>query len=199
MVSTTIVMTRKTKSMFCSLIHYFFLLWLLLFSVSFLQAQTEEKGRTESSALTGDVKEEPSNGLPRPEQKSKLERRKRNQKQGTPAMNTVQEMESSKVADIHLFILSGQSNMARFKPDLWFTPGISKALGAKNVVVNLYAKGGQPISRWYKKWRSGKGETDPSAGKIYDLMMEEAKAATAGKKIQTVTFIWMQGEADAKA
>ena len=189
--------------MFCSLIHYFFLLWLLLFSVSFLQAQTEEKGHTESSALAGDVKEEPSNGLPRLEQKSKqkskAERRKRKLKKGMPAMNTVQEMESSKVPDIHLFILSGQSNMARFKPDLWFTPGISKALGAENVVVNLHAKGGQPISQWYKKWRSGKGETDPSAGKIYDLMMKEAKAATAGKKIQTVTFIWMQGEADAKA
>ncbi|MDG0964720.1 MAG: hypothetical protein P8P49_13470 [Opitutales bacterium] len=30
----------------------------------------------------------------------------------------------------HLFILSGQSNMARFKPALWFTSGISEELGA---------------------------------------------------------------------
>ena len=66
----------------------------------------------------------------------------------------------------HLFILSGQSNMARFKPALWFTPGINEALGADNVIVSFYAKGGQPISKWYKEWKSGKGETDPAAGKI---------------------------------
>ena len=34
----------------------------------------------------------------------------------------------AEVSGKHLFILSGQSNMARFKPALWFTPGISKAL-----------------------------------------------------------------------
>ena len=61
----------------------------------------------------------------------------------------------------HLFILSGQSNMARFKPALWFTPGISEALGADNVIVSFHAQGGQPISKWYKEWKSAKGETDP--------------------------------------
>ena len=99
----------------------------------------------------------------------------------------------------HLFILSGQSNMARFKPALWFTPGISEALGADNVIVSFHAQGGQPISKWYKEWKSGKGETDPGAGKIYDAMMEATKAKMEGGKIQTVTFVWMQGEADSKA
>ena len=99
----------------------------------------------------------------------------------------------------HLFILSGQSNMARFKPALWFTPGISEALGADNVIVSFHAKGGQPISKWYKEWKSGKGETDPGAGKIYDAMMDATKAKIEGEKIRTVTFIWMQGEADSKA
>mgnify|MGYP003952110787 CR=1 FL=1 len=99
----------------------------------------------------------------------------------------------------HLFILSGQSNMARFKPTLWFTPGISVALGADNVIVSFHAQGGQPISKWYKEWKSGKGETDPDAGKIYDAMMEATKAKIEGEKIRTVTFIWMQGEADSKA
>ena len=61
----------------------------------------------------------------------------------------------------HLFILSGQSNMARFKPKSWFTPGISEALGAENVIVSFHAQGGQPISKWYKQWKSTKGETDP--------------------------------------
>ena len=99
----------------------------------------------------------------------------------------------------HLFILSGQSNMARFKPGLWFTPGISQALGADNVIVSFHAQGGQPISKWYKEWKSGKGETDPDAGKIYDAMMEATKAKMEGEKIRTVTFVWMQGEADSKA
>ena len=99
----------------------------------------------------------------------------------------------------HLFILSGQSNMARFKPDLWFAPGINEALGADNVIVSFHAQGGQPISKWYKEWKSGKGETDPDAGKIYDTMMEATKAKMEGEKIRTVTFVWMQGEADSKA
>ena len=99
----------------------------------------------------------------------------------------------------HLFILSGQSNMARFKPKSWFTPGISEALGANNVIVSFHAQGGQPISKWYKEWKSSKGETDPDAGKIYDAMMEATKARIEGGKIRTVTFVWMQGEADSKA
>ena len=99
----------------------------------------------------------------------------------------------------HLFILSGQSNMARFKPALWFTPGISKEFGTDNVIVSFHAQGGQPISKWYKKWKSTKGDTDPNPGKIYDDLIGAAKAKIDGEKIRTVTFIWMQGEADAKA
>ena len=99
----------------------------------------------------------------------------------------------------HLFILSGQSNMARFKPKSWFTPGISEALGPENVIVSFHAKGGQPISKWHKQWKSAKGETDPKAGEIYDAMMQTVKEQTQGQKIKTVTFVWMQGEADSKA
>ena len=105
----------------------------------------------------------------------------------------------AEVSGKHLFILSGQSNMARFKPALWFTPEISKELGADNIIVIFHAQGGQPISKWYKEWKSSKGETDPDAGKIYDAMMKAAQTKINGEKIQTVTFIWMQGEADSKA
>ena len=105
----------------------------------------------------------------------------------------------AEVSGKHLFILSGQSNMARFKPALWFTAGISKEFGADNVIVSFHAQGGQPISKWYKEWKSSKGETDPDAGKIYDAMMETTQAKIDGEKIQTVNFIWMQGEADSKA
>ena len=105
----------------------------------------------------------------------------------------------AEVSGKHLFILSGQSNMARFKPALWFTPGISKALGGDNIIVSFHAQGGQPISKWYKEWKSSKGETDPDAGKIYDAMMEATQTKIDGERIRTVTFIWMQGEADSKA
>ena len=71
----------------------------------------------------------------------------------------------AEVSGKHLFILSGQSNMARFKPALWFTPEIGKELGADNVIVSFHAQGGQPISKWYKEWKSSKGETDPDAGR----------------------------------
>ena len=99
----------------------------------------------------------------------------------------------------HLFLLSGQSNMARFKPKQWFTPGITKALGADNVIVCFEAKGGQPISKWFKEWKNSKGENDSEPGQIYDALLEKMNTVTSGTKIQSVTFIWMQGEADAKA
>ena len=99
----------------------------------------------------------------------------------------------------HLFLLSGQSNMARFKHTQLFNPAISKALGEDNVIVVRVAQGGQPISKWYKEWKSSKGEVDPKKGAIYDKLMTETKEAISAQKISTVTFIWMQGEADSKA
>ncbi len=99
----------------------------------------------------------------------------------------------------HLFLLSGQSNMSRFKPKKWFTPSIHKALGSENVIVCFEAKGGQPISKWFKGWKNSEGETDSEAGQLYDALMEKMKKSTDGSSIQSVTFIWMQGEADAKA
>ena len=62
------------------------------------------------------------------------------------------------------------------------------------------ASGGQPIRRWYKKWAPGKGAA-PKKGKngdLYDRLMTKVKAETQGKTIHTVTFVWMQGERDAK-
>ena len=53
----------------------------------------------------------------------------------------------------HLFILSGQSNMAGHRPDEAFTPAVSKALGEDKVIVVQDAVGGQPIQRWWKAWK----------------------------------------------
>ena len=58
----------------------------------------------------------------------------------------------------HLFILSGQSNMAGLNPAISFTPTVEAAFGKENVIVVKSAQGGQPIRRWHKGWKSAAGE-----------------------------------------
>ncbi|MDX2036285.1 MAG: sialate O-acetylesterase [Isosphaeraceae bacterium] len=100
--------------------------------------------------------------------------------------------------DRHLFILSGQSNMARLDPDVSFTPTLVKAFGKENVVVVKDARTGQPIRRWYKKWKPSKGDATAATGDLYDRLMEKVRAAMKADEFATVTFIWMQGERDAR-
>jgi len=98
----------------------------------------------------------------------------------------------------HLFILSGQSNMQGHRPQEAFTPAVEKALGKENVIVIQDALGGQPIQRWYKKWKSPTGEKPEKTGDLYDRLMSKVNPAIKGQKLASVTFIWMQGERDAK-
>jgi len=98
----------------------------------------------------------------------------------------------------HLFILSGQSNMQGHRPDEAFTPAVKKALGKDQVIVVQDALGGQPIQRWDKLWKSPTGETPKRTGDLYDRLMSKVTPAIKGQKLKTVTFIWMQGERDAK-
>ena len=99
-----------------------------------------------------------------------------------------------------LFILSGQSNMARFDPSISFTPALKKEYPADDLIVVKSAQGGQPIRRWYKGWKAPTGVDVKSGpiGDLYDLMMVKVREATKGKTIDTVTFVWMQGESDAQ-
>ncbi|MBP89193.1 MAG: acetyl xylan esterase [Planctomycetaceae bacterium] len=140
----------------------------------------------------------------------------------------------------HLFILSGQSNMARLELNESFTPTVIKEFGKDNVIVVKDAKGGQPIRRWYKKWKPAIAASDAAGqpsisdirrtrsrtpdsvektsraskraqrrsknrrpvsranGDLYNRLMKEVNTAIEGTKIGTVTFVWMQGEADSK-
>lgn len=98
----------------------------------------------------------------------------------------------------HLFILSGQSNMAGLDPKISFVPTVEKAFGKANVVVVKDAQGGQPIRRWFKQWKSESGETWQGSGDLYERLMAKVKQATHGKVFRTVTFVWMQGERDAR-
>lgn len=98
----------------------------------------------------------------------------------------------------HLFILSGQSNMAGLNPDISFTPTVETTFGNENVIVIKDAASGQPIRRWYKKWKPAKGDEPKATGDLYDRMMKKVNTVIKGKQIDTVTFVWMQGERDAK-
>ena len=60
------------------------------------------------------------------------------------------------------------------------------------------AQSGQPIRRWYKKWKPAQGNTPKATGDLYDRLMKKVYAAIEGKKFTTVTFVWMQGERDAR-
>jgi lysophospholipase L1-like esterase len=98
----------------------------------------------------------------------------------------------------HLFILSGQSNMAGLKPEESFRPTVEAAFGKENVIVVKDAQGGQPIRRWHKKWKMREGENPKFIGDLYVKLMTKVNKAIKDQKIKTVTFLWMQGEKDAR-
>lgn len=96
----------------------------------------------------------------------------------------------------HLFILSGQSNMKKFNQKVTFVPAIEKEFGKENVIVVKDAQSGESIQRWYRDW-SGPVGKNPN-GDLYDRLMSKVNPAIEGEELATVTFLWMQGEADAK-
>lgn len=98
----------------------------------------------------------------------------------------------------HLFILSGQSNMAALNPARTFTPAVAEAFGADRVIVVKDAKGGEPIRRWHKAWRPESGEPPATTGALYERLMKKVRPAIEGHALLSVTFLWMQGERDAR-
>lgn len=99
---------------------------------------------------------------------------------------------------VHLFILSGQSNMGGLDPDISFVPTVEKEFGKDNVIVIKDAVGGQPIRRWYKEWKPANGPKPEKNGDLYDRLIKKVQTAIKGKKIASVSFSWMQGERDAR-
>ena len=104
---------------------------------------------------------------------------------------------------VHIFILSGQSNMAGMNPKLGFEPETKKLFPEAEVVYFKIARGGQPIRLWVDEWNA--------IAKKHDLK-SEIKQTTYYQPIlkqyqqliakhpnpASVTFCWMQGERDAK-
>lgn len=102
----------------------------------------------------------------------------------------------------HLFILSGQSNMAGLKPERAFLPELARLLPEAEIQHVKFAKGGQPIRKWVKTWdeiaarHDLKPLNDPGA--FYEEVLKQARAVIAKGKPDSITFLWMQGERDAK-
>ena len=101
-------------------------------------------------------------------------------------------------APAHLFILSGQSNMAGLNPAESFTPTVEAEFGKEKVIVVKSAKGGQPIRRWYKDWKPATGDAPPRNGDLYEVLLKSVRSAAGDRKLASVTFLWMQGEKDAR-
>jgi len=98
----------------------------------------------------------------------------------------------------HLFILSGQSNMACMDPEETFAPAVCEALGSDAVIVVKDAQGGQSIRRWYRDWISTAGDRPESTGDLYDQLMAKVRTAIQGERLASVSLVWMQGERDAR-
>ena len=109
---------------------------------------------------------------------------------------------ASAAKPVHLFILSGQSNMAGMKPEAGFVPEASKLFADGEVVYVKVASGGVPIRLWVESWNEiakKHGLTAMSDGaKYYKPILEQVAAKLNGRTLSTITFCWMQGERDAR-
>ncbi len=88
--------------------------------------------------------------------------------------------------------------MQGLRPHESFTPTVDAEFGKENVIVIKDALGGQPIRRWYKNWKPLTGNEPVVTGDLYDSLMNKVNPAIANEKIETITFVWMQGERDAR-
>ena len=91
--------------------------------------------------------------------------------------------------------------MRGLKPEQSFIPAVQKAFGGNQCIVVHNGWSGARIQQWYKQWKDSTGALPKNpelTGALYDKMMIKVNAAIKGKKLDSVTFVWMQGEADAK-
>jgi len=96
----------------------------------------------------------------------------------------------------HLFILSGQSNMANLNPEKGFVQAVEKEFGDDNVIVVKDAAAGRCIINWDRSWKTPGGVTLNRTGDLYNKLIVKVITATVEQRIASITFIWMQGECD---
>lgn len=106
---------------------------------------------------------------------------------------------------VHVFILSGQSNMARLDPQKSFVPELRALLPEATVAPLKVAVSGKPIRMWLPEWDRLATEAGiaqkSEQGPIYyrQILDGYKKLREQHGKIASVTFCWMQGERDAKS
>ena len=112
---------------------------------------------------------------------------------------------------VHLFILSGQSNMARMNPNAGFMPEAGKLFKDEEVVYIKVSKGSQPICRWLEEWQDIAKENGLDEKHIkrihkgwkvalYQPILDKYKEMLKKHpRLTSITFCWMQGESDAQA
>lgn len=111
---------------------------------------------------------------------------------------------------VHIFILSGQSNMAGMDPKLGFEPETKKLFPDAEVVYMKVSRGGQPIRYWVAEWydiaekhgidAEAKRAKEKNKGTVYykPILDQYAKLIEKHPNPASVTFCWMQGERDAR-
>lgn len=104
---------------------------------------------------------------------------------------------------VHIFILSGQSNMAGMDPKLGFEPETEKLFPDSEVLYFKVARGGQPIRLWLAEWNdiaAKHGLSIKNKGPVYyePILQQYKKLVETHPKPSSVTFCWMQGERDAR-
>jgi hypothetical protein len=104
---------------------------------------------------------------------------------------------------VHVFILSGQSNMAGMDPKLGFEPEAKKLFPDAEVVYFKVSRGGQPIRFWVEEWNTiaarHKLDSKSEGTKYYEPILKEyATIQEKHPNPASVTFCWMQGERDAR-
>jgi len=110
---------------------------------------------------------------------------------------------------VHLFILSGQSNMQGMDPETGFMTEATKLFGDEKVVYIKVAKSGQPICRWLEEWETIATEAGldekhrkriHKGGEVefYQPILDQyEELLKQHPKFASITFCWMQGERDA--
>lgn len=104
---------------------------------------------------------------------------------------------------LNIFILSGQSNMARLRPSESFTPAVEKQFGKENCFIIHQAASGKAIRWWYREWQPAKNWKQKKEGDSLAVtedyskdLVRQYQSAARDRKIRSVTLIWMQGESD---
>lgn len=90
--------------------------------------------------------------------------------------------------------------MVGLDPNITFTPSVTEALGKDAVIIVKDAHGGQSIRSWCKSNLENppptSGRIPKVRGELYGRLMTKVNDAIKGEAIQTITFVWMQGESD---